>query len=120
MDRTAHEIAHVDEFEAEGEKVIADVDGHEIAVFYYDGDYHALANFCPHQAGPLCEGALTGQTELSDDGWGWEYNDDERYIACPWHNWMFDITTGENAHYGRYAVPTYETEVADDIVYVLR
>jgi nitrite reductase/ring-hydroxylating ferredoxin subunit len=120
MQRTLHPIASVDEFEGEGSKVIAEIDGHEIAVFRYLDEFYAVANFCPHQSGPLCEGALTGQTTLAEDGWGWEYDDDERYIACPWHNWMFDITTGKNAQDDRYAVPTYETSVEDGTVFVHR
>lgn len=120
MPRTEHAVADIDEFDGEGSKVVTEINGHEIAVFRYNQDYHAVANFCPHQAGPLCEGPLTGQTELSDDGWGWEYNNDERYIACPWHNWMFDIETGKNAQDDRYAVPTYETTVRKETVYVHR
>jgi nitrite reductase (NADH) small subunit len=120
MGRTEHEIARIEEFDEDGSKIISEIDGHEIAVFKHDGDYFAVANFCPHQAGPLCEGSLTGQTVLDDDGWGWNYDDEERYIACPWHNWMFDIETGENAQDDHYAVPTYETSVDEGTVYVQR
>jgi len=115
-----HAVAATDELEEDGSRVIAEVAGQEIAVFRYDGEYHAVANFCIHQAGPLCEGALTGRTTVDDDGWSWNYDDDEKYVMCPWHGWMFDITTGRSPKDDRYAVPTYDVEVEDGTVYVLR
>lgn len=116
-----HRVAHVSEFEEEQSRVLIEIKGTEIAVFQYEGEFHALANFCPHQSGPLCQGHLSGVTSLADDGWDWEYNEDEKhYITCPWHYWKFDITTGESPHDNRYAVPTYDTTVEDEIVYVLR
>ena len=121
MSREKHRVARLDEFDGEPSRVLVEIRGSEIAVFRYNGEFHALANFCPHQAGPLCEGHLSGVTTMSEDGWDWEYDtDDERYITCPWHYWKFDITTGENAHGRRCVVPSYDTVVEDDTVYVVR
>lgn len=33
---------------------------------------------------------------------------------------MFDVTTGENVDTDRYAIPTYEVEVRDGGVFVVR
>lgn len=114
-----HRIASVDELD-DGGRVIADIKGQEIAVFAYDGEYHAVANHCIHQAGPLCEGELQGLQTFEDgtDGWSWRYDDDPRVIVCPWHAWRFDITTGESVDDDRYVVPTYEVEVDDGDLYV--
>ena len=118
--RDRHRVASTDELPEEGDRVIADVQGQEIAVFNYDGDYYAVSNHCIHQAGPLCEGDLTGDMTLGDDGWSWEYDSERKYIRCPWHGWVFDITTGESTDDPRYRAPTYDVEVDGDEIYVLR
>jgi NAD(P)H-dependent nitrite reductase small subunit len=55
------------------------VGGHSIALFNVEGTVHALSNRCPHRGGPLGQGFLEGTQ-----------------VSCPWHNWTFDVTTGEN------------------------
>ena len=117
---TRHWIASVEEFE-ESRRVLADVNGTEVAVFEHEGDYHAVANYCVHQAGPLCEGELRSTQKFSqdDDSWEWRTCDDPTVIVCPWHAWRFDITDGRNVDDDRYRVPTYDVEVDDDDVYVL-
>jgi nitrite reductase/ring-hydroxylating ferredoxin subunit len=118
--RTKHRIASVDEFTEEGDRIIEEIGGQEIAVFYIDGDYHAVANYCVHQGGPLCEGGLTGRTGVGADGWQWTFQDEGEIITCPWHHWQFDVTTGASVASDRYAVPTYDIQVEDGEIYVLR
>jgi nitrite reductase/ring-hydroxylating ferredoxin subunit len=113
-------VADVDELPADGSRVIAEVRGQEVAVFRHRGEFYALANYCVHQSGPLCEGGLTGYADVADDMWDWEYDPEEKYLSCPWHGWVFDITTGTNAKDDAYAVPTYEVEVEDGEVFVRR
>lgn len=51
----------------------------EVAVFRtQDDEVFALINKCPHRGGPLSEGIVHG-----------------RKVACPLHNWVIDLTTGE-------------------------
>jgi nitrite reductase (NADH) small subunit len=53
----------------------------EVAVFRTGADeLFALINKCPHKGGPLSEGIVSG-----------------RKVACPLHNWVIDLTTGEAA-----------------------
>jgi nitrite reductase/ring-hydroxylating ferredoxin subunit len=118
--RERHRVASTEDLSEAGDRVIVEIKGQEIAIFNYDGDYYALANYCIHQAGPLCEGNLTGDMCLADDGWSWEYQDEQKHIRCPWHGWVFDITTGESTDDPRYRTPTYDTEVEDGTIYVLR
>lgn len=113
-------IASTDELSTDGDRIIADVDGIEIAVVRFDGEYYALANHCIHQGGPLCEGSLSGRTVIGDDRWEWDYDPDERYVRCPWHGWIFDITTGENVNASRYVTPTYDVEVEGGDIFVVR
>jgi nitrite reductase/ring-hydroxylating ferredoxin subunit len=114
-----HRVASTDDL-GENERLIVEVKGTEIAVFHTDGDYHAVLNYCVHQSGPLCEGALSGKMVAEPPEFDWEYDDEPRVVTCPWHNWKFDIQTGENVQDSSYRVPTFETEVEDGDVYVIR
>ena len=55
------------------------VAGRDIALFNAAGTFYAIDNTCPHRGGPLGEGELDGTC-----------------VTCPWHNWQFDLTTGES------------------------
>jgi len=115
-----HFVASTREFDEEGERIISEVGGQEIAIFQYKGDYYAVANYCIHQSGPLCEGRLTGRIVMDDDQWDWSYVDEGRCIVCPWHGWTFDIVTGENVNDNRYKVPTYDVEVDGEDIFIVR
>jgi len=50
----------------------------EIAVFRTaDDEVFALENRCPHRGGPLADGIVHG-----------------RKVACPLHNWVIDLASG--------------------------
>lgn len=115
-----HRVADAAELAEDGSRVIAEVEGVEVAVFRIEGELHALANFCPHQGGPLCEGELRGRTTVADNGWGWDYDSTEKQVVCPWHGWLFDVTTGQSPDDDRYAAPTYDVELEDGAVFVHR
>ena len=51
----------------------------DIAVFRTgDGQVFALRDQCPHKHGPLSQGIVVGQS-----------------VACPLHNWLIDLASGE-------------------------
>lgn len=51
----------------------------QIAVFRTaEDEVFALLNRCPHRGGPLSEGLVAG-----------------RKVACPLHNWVIDLNSGE-------------------------
>jgi len=83
----------------DGERMVVQLEGREIAVFSIDGEYHAYTNWCAHQSGPICEGMLTGTTIASFDKETLEtelaWDDEGRILTCPWHAWEYDVTTGE-------------------------
>ena len=54
------------------------VEGRHVALFRLDDGFHSIDNLCLHHAGPLCEGKIDA--------------DDE--VTCPWHGWSYDIRTG--------------------------
>lgn len=116
---TRHKVATTEEL-TDASRVIAEVNGQEIAVFQLDGEYHAIANYCVHQAGPLCEGELTCDTYIDENDWDWRIDDEATYVTCPWHGWLFDVTDGVNPHNPKYKVPTYDVEVDGEDIFVIR
>ena len=86
---------------APGRAAEVTVDGHAIAVFNVKGAFHALAGRCPHRGGPLGQGFVDGSQ-----------------VSCPWHNWTFDVTTGENVASTDLKVPRYEVKVENGQVCV--
>lgn len=121
MSQRRRKIANVAELPSNGSYVIEDIDGQEIAVFRVDDEYYAVLNYCVHQAGPLCEtGELMGQMTAGTDGWEWEYDESGTIVECPWHSWKFNITTGTNIHDDRYKVPTFDVEVEDGEIFILK
>ncbi len=72
------DIGTVDDIPLLGARTVTTPAG-EIAVFRSgDGQVFALANRCPHRGGPLSEGIVSG-----------------RKVACPLHNWVIDLNSGE-------------------------
>jgi nitrite reductase/ring-hydroxylating ferredoxin subunit len=93
-----------------GERRIVDADGLSIGVFNVDGAYHAVANVCPHQLAPLCEGTITG--EMVPKGVGeFERVRDGTVIQCPWHGWKFNIEDGTSV-FNPHALGTRTFDVA--------
>ena len=71
------------------------VAGREIGVFNVGGKYFALANRCPHEGGPLCQGRI-GPLIQSDGPGSYRLERDKEFLRCPWHGWEFDIRTGKS------------------------
>jgi 3-phenylpropionate/trans-cinnamate dioxygenase ferredoxin subunit len=78
-----------------GERKIVALEGRSIGVFNVRGTFHALRNACPHQAGPLCLGTITGLLTATDQR-NLELAREGEIIRCPWHGWEFDLTTGRS------------------------
>jgi 3-phenylpropionate/trans-cinnamate dioxygenase ferredoxin subunit len=87
-------VATVDEI-APGSKKIVEVAGRSIGVYNLNGEYFALLNRCPHQAGPLCKGNTHGVLRSGAVG-EYEYSRPGEIVRCPWHGWEFDIRTGQS------------------------
>lgn len=88
-------VARTDDFPP-GTRRIVEVDGRSIGVFNVDGRCYALRNSCPHQGAALCSGG-TVLGSVSSPGPGEHHYDAERkLLACPWHNWEFDLATGQS------------------------
>ena len=76
-----------------------------VALTYFNGEYGALDNACPHQGGPLSEGSI-------------ECEGDDCWLRCPWHGWDFHPLSGKSPGGFEDGVDTYPVEVRDDGIYV--
>lgn len=78
MSQTWVSVGRVDDIPQLGSRVVRTAKG-EIALFRDGGDaVFALKNACPHKGGPLSEGIVS-----------------KGRVACPLHNWVIDLATGE-------------------------
>ncbi|OHB76734.1 MAG: hypothetical protein A2Z34_02760 [Planctomycetes bacterium RBG_16_59_8] len=76
-----------------------EVAGKAVALFRVDGDIHAIKNLCPHQGGPLADGMMDGKE-----------------VLCPWHEWRFDVVSGNSSSVPRARVRTYNVKVEGEDV----
>jgi nitrite reductase (NADH) small subunit len=61
----------------------------------------ALDNVCPHRGGPLAEGSV-----------------EHGKIVCPWHQWEFDLATGEATHSPAAKATSFPLRIEGDDVLV--
>jgi nitrite reductase/ring-hydroxylating ferredoxin subunit len=87
-------VAAADEIPPGGRKIV-DVEGRSIGIFNLDGEFFALRNRCPHQAGALCEGTLWGVLTADVPG-KFDYSPSREILTCPWHGWEFHVRTGQS------------------------
>ncbi len=74
----------------------------DIALFHAgDGNIYALENKCPHEGGPLSEGIIH-----------------DCRVACPLHNWVIDLKTGEATGPDEGKTRTFEVKVENGTVYL--
>ena len=72
------EVCAVEDIPRLGARKVRTGKGARIAIFRTAADrIFALADRCPHKAGPLSEGIVFGDK-----------------VACPLHNWTIDLETG--------------------------
>jgi nitrite reductase/ring-hydroxylating ferredoxin subunit len=100
-----------------GERLIVDVKGHSIGVFNVHGTFVAVLNMCPHELAPVCRGRLGGTTLRSRPG-EYRWGRDGEILACPWHGWEYDLTTGEMLADQRIRLKRYPVEVKDGVVFI--
>lgn len=86
----------------EGEMAEVTVDGTAVLLVHLaGGELRAFDANCPHQAWPLVEGELDGET-----------------LTCGAHGWEFDVRSGCGINPSECALRRYPVEVRDDAVWV--
>jgi len=93
-------VASVSEL-ARGSGKAIEVMGKTIALFNVDGTIYATDNTCLHQGGPLGEGELMGEV-----------------VICPWHQWEYNVRTGEMVGNSSVKIVTYPVQVEGDDIKV--
>lgn len=116
-----HVIVSEDKIE-DGERILVELKGREIGIFRLDGDLYAYSNWCPHQGGPICEGACTGRQEAEYDAENrrveLEWTDEGEILTCPWHDWEFDLKTGKNIPREEIQLLSYPVRTEDEKIVV--
>ncbi len=109
------DVGALESFEERSIRLIT-VGTREIGVIRWQGsEVYALHNRCPHMGGPLCSGTLGALREGTP---GCISTEDIPVIACSWHHWEFDVSTGHSLYDDRYRAKTYAVEVRDGRVLV--
>jgi nitrite reductase (NADH) small subunit len=113
-----HVVAVVDEIPPGGVKIVP-IGRHGVGVYNVNGTYHAIANYCPHEGGPLCKGRPRGRNvvDASAPGDAAMVRDLE-FIYCPWHQWGFELATGTTAVKPEWSIRTYPVRVVGNEVLV--
>jgi nitrite reductase/ring-hydroxylating ferredoxin subunit len=86
---------------APGQFVRIVVDGEEGLLHNVQGTYYCTGSICPHQGRSLATGCLEGTQ-----------------FTCPWHAWVFDVTTGRSPHALSAAIGRLPVRVEDGEVFV--
>jgi nitrite reductase/ring-hydroxylating ferredoxin subunit len=108
-DARRHVVGRVADLDERG-RLIVEVGGRTIGIFRVEGRLYAVLNRCPHQGAELCRGEILRAVEASDPG-DYRYGD-RHLLVCPWHNWEFDIATGQSYwDPERTRVKTYDVQV---------
>ena len=86
---------------ADGNPLLVEVAGRDIALVRWNDRVFAISNRCPHKAGPLAHGLVRSGT-----------------ITCPWHWFRFDLHTGVSCTNPLMRTPVYETELRGEYVFI--
>jgi nitrite reductase (NADH) small subunit len=109
-----HVVATTDEIKPGGVKIVP-IGRHGVG----NGTYFAIANYCPHEGGPLCAGRPRGRTAVDPDAPGDAVMvRDLEFIYCPWHQWGFELATGTTAVKPEWSIRTYPVRVVGDEILV--
>jgi len=113
-----HIVAAVEEIPP-GERIIAPIGRWGVGIYNVNGRFYAIANYCPHEGGPLCVGRTRGLAVADPDAPGGAVETREgEFIFCPWHQWGFELATGTTAVKPEWSIRTYPVRVEDGKVIV--
>lgn len=109
-------VCKIDELPSGSRKIVS-FGGQTIGVFNVHGRIYALNNRCPHRAGALCEGPITG-TSLPTDRFEYIYGRDGCILRCAWHGWEFEIESGTCLGDPRFRAKMYDVVVQANEIFV--
>ena len=96
------EICRVEDIPVLGSRRVARDQGIDVAVFRNDAnEVFALLDRCPHKGGPLSQGIVFGTS-----------------VACPLHNWTFNLQDGVAAAPDEGHTPKFSVKVENGEVFL--
>ena len=100
-DAQGHKAVATSSVLVEGRGTTVAIDGHNVALFRVRGDVYAVDDACRHEDGPLGEGQLVGTV-----------------VTCPYHDWRYDVSTGECLTESSRPVHCYSVHEKDGFIWV--
>ncbi|RJF90218.1 nitrite reductase small subunit NirD [Sphingomonas cavernae] len=98
------DVGALEDIPLRGARTVPVEGGDEIAVFRTGANrVYALVNKCPHKKGPLSQGIVHGDS-----------------VACPLHNWVISLSTGEAQGADVGCTPTIPVQVLSGRVMICR
>jgi nitrite reductase (NADH) small subunit len=95
------EVGPLVDIPKKGSRVLVTPEG-DIAVFRTSSDQvFALFDQCPHKKGPLSQGLVY-----------------DNRVACPLHNWVIDMNSGEATGPDEGCTRTFETKIDNGTVFI--
>jgi len=82
-------------------RLVVKIERKQLALFLINQQIFACNNRCPHEGYPLSEGHFT----------------DGCILTCNWHNWKFDLSSGDTL-VGGDALTVYQTRLDGDDIFV--
>lgn len=108
---------------ADGDRRVLQCGDAEIGVFRVAGQFHAWHNSCAHLGGPVCQGRIMARVVEPVDADGrtrtLAYQPGSTTIACPWHGYEFDLTTGHHTGSDRFRLKRATLKMRDGEVIVV-
>lgn len=87
----------------EGEGIVVQANGSEIALFNVAGEFYAIHNVCRHAGGSLGDGFLEGDI-----------------VACPIHGWQYNVKNGACLIAPSISVKSYQVKVAGSDIFIAK
>src|SRR5579863_3864021 len=101
MRKARYAVATFAQIEADTGLVVRVGDGGECALFLHEGRCYAVGSLSPHKNASLAGAPVV-------DG----------HVVCRRHGYRFDLGTGDCITLAGYGLPTFQTEIVDDTVFV--
>jgi nitrite reductase/ring-hydroxylating ferredoxin subunit len=104
------------------QRMVIDVDGTGIGIYFVGEEVRAYLNICPHMGGPVCQGKIMPRTlELvanNGKSLGLGFSKEQLHIVCPWHGYEFDMLTGRHPIDPKVGLTPVPVQVTDGNVVV--
>lgn len=118
MSMRRHRVCSVQELPP-GKMRLVPVGKFGVGVYNIDGEFYAIANYCSHEGAPLCTGYVGGTNVYDPNSPGRvAFVKGGRIVRCPWHQWEFDISTGQTLADPGRRIRTYHVDVTAGEVFV--